>query len=143
MRPRVAAYAVIVDDGRILLPHLRRSGQWTLPGGGLDPGEHPEAAVVREVREEAGYDVELDGLLGIDSIVVSGGRQVDAWADDDPDMMHGLRIVYRAHVVGGTLHAESEGSTDHVAWHRLEDVAALDRVELVDAALAMAGLLVP
>ncbi|PFG43852.1 ADP-ribose pyrophosphatase YjhB (NUDIX family) [Isoptericola jiangsuensis] len=136
MRLRVAAYAVVIDDGQVLLPHWRQSGYgsgWTLPGGGIDPGEHPADAAVREVWEETGYDVELDDLLGIDSIVLPP-------AGDLSDGAHGLRIVYRAHVVGGSLRAEVGGSTDDVAWHRLEEVAALDRAELVDAGLAMAGV---
>ncbi|HEX6935610.1 MAG TPA: NUDIX hydrolase [Actinomycetes bacterium] len=54
---RVAAYGVVHDSaGRVLLARLTdrtsHPGWWTLPGGGVDHGEHPEAAVVREVWEE-------------------------------------------------------------------------------------------
>ena len=78
---RVGAYAVIVRDGKVLLTHWvleRDSTQrltldtvtsgWTLPGGGLEPGEGPEAAAVREVLEETGYVIELTRLLGTDSL---------------------------------------------------------------------------
>ena len=91
---------------------------------------------MREVLEETGYHVVLDELLGIDSLVVPAGgaprsrRRRPAMA---------LRIVYRAHVVGGELRDEADGSTDTAAWFDLADVAALDRVELVDTALRMAG----
>ena len=137
MKQRVAAYAVIVESGQVLLPHWVEGGRsgWTLPGGGIDPGEDPADAAVREVLEETGYHVELDGLLGIDSIVVPAALRLDP--DEGP--LHGLRIVYRAHVVGGELRDEVDGSTDAAAWFDLADLPALDRVELVDIALRMAG----
>ena len=62
MDERKRAAAVIVRDGRVLMVHerSRRSGGgewWTLPGGGLEPGETPEQAVRREVFEETGLVV--------------------------------------------------------------------------------------
>lgn len=60
---RVAAYAVVLDSrDRLLLTWYngaRPHPQWTLPGGGVDFEESLEAAVVREVKEETGYDVAL------------------------------------------------------------------------------------
>ena len=148
MEIRVAAYTVIVRDERILLAHWSGAGRWagampgawTLPGGGLDPGEHPEAAAVREAREETGYDVAIDRLLGVDSIVVEAGSpSTDGTPRRAP--VQGIRIVYGAQVISGELRSETGGSTDRAAWHRLSDVDALDRVELVDAARRFAGLI--
>lgn len=141
MQIRVAAYAVIVrEDGRMLLPHWSEGGRdgWTLPGGGIDPGEHPEAAAVREVREETGYDVELDGILGVDSIVVDAADRLRP--ENRDRSMQGIRIVYRAHVVGGELRVEEDESTDDVGWFTPDEVDALDRVALVDVARRWAGL---
>lgn len=131
---RVAAYGIVVDGGKMLLTHWSEGGMsgWTLPGGGIEEGEDPADAAVREVREETGYDVELDELLGIDSIVA---RRLDGREG------HGLRVVYRAHVIGGTLTNEEDGSTDEAAWVPLTEIDELDRVSLVDAGRRMAGLL--
>ena len=67
--PIVVAAAVIIRDGRVLLTrraegqHLE--GMWEFPGGKLEPGESPEAALVRECREECGIEVEVDEILDV------------------------------------------------------------------------------
>ena len=59
--------AAIVRDGRVLA--CRRTapsaaaGRWELPGGKVEPGETPEAALVREVREELGCEIAVTGWL--------------------------------------------------------------------------------
>jgi 8-oxo-dGTP diphosphatase len=133
MQLRVGAYAVVVESGRMLLPHWRGDGRWMLPGGGIDPGEDPADAVVRELLEETGHDVELDGLLGVDSLVVPAADRINA--SEGP--LHWLRVVYRAHVVGGELRDEVDGSTDTAAWFDLDEVPRLSRVELVDVGLRL------
>lgn len=135
---RVAAYAVIIDEQeRILLAHWNegRRAAWTMPGGGLEPGEEPERAARREVREETGYKVEITGLLGIHSRVIPTTQRL---TPDAAAPLHTLRIIYRARVTGGKLRFEKNGSTDRADWFPLDDVAGLQRVKLVDIALEMA-----
>ncbi|MBT2505254.1 NUDIX hydrolase [Streptomyces sp. ISL-98] len=132
---RVAAYAVCVRDEQVLLARwVAPDGakRWTLPGGGMDHGEDPYDTVVREAEEETGYTVEPVRLLGVDSVRRRYPRRLGKFAD-----FQGLRIVYEGRVTGGELRHETNGSTDLAAWHPLTGVAALDRVELVDAGIEL------
>lgn len=136
MELRVAAYAVVTDDdGRVLLARWTQGRRvaWTMPGGGLEAGEDPEDAVRREVREETGYTVHVQELLGVHSRVIPAGRRVKK-ADV---ALHTLRIVYRAKVSGGKLRFEEDGSTDMAGWFTVAAAARLQRVKLVDIALRM------
>ncbi len=62
----VAAVALIDPDGRVLLAERpagkSMAGLWEFPGGKVDPGETPEAALIRELEEELGIDVEASCL---------------------------------------------------------------------------------
>lgn len=56
-----AVAVFVVDQGRVLLGFHRRLQRWLPLGGHIEPGEDPEQAALREVREESGLDVELWG----------------------------------------------------------------------------------
>ena len=132
---RIGAYAVVLRDGAVLLarwlaPDLPR---WTLPGGGLDHGEDPRDAAVREVEEETGYQVELRGVLTVESFRTLHERPTGTIDH------HAICVIYTADVVGGELRHEVGGSTDTAAWVPLADVSALHRGGLVDIGLAAAG----
>jgi 8-oxo-dGTP diphosphatase len=134
-RTRVAAYAVAHDDdGRILLCHISPAvgvgDVWTLPGGGLDFGEAPEAAVLRELAEETGYAGELEGLAGVSDRVF---RDVDG-----ADRMHAIRILYRVRIVGGELRDEPDGSTDTCRWFTPREARKVRLGELARHALELA-----
>lgn len=130
---RVSAYAVCLRDGAVLLAAgLGVHGiEWTLPGGGVDHGEDPRDAAVREVEEETGYTARLDGLLAVDSIRFASSHV-------PPADLHALRVIYAATVVGGELRFEVDGTTHLAAWVPLDEVAALPRVGLVDIGLDVA-----
>ncbi len=66
--PSVAA--VIHDDkGRILLQEKASGEAWSLPAGAIEPGETPQQAIIREVREETGFEVSVQKIID-----VFGGR---------------------------------------------------------------------
>lgn len=68
IRNAPCAGVVIVRDGQVLLGKRAKppfEGEWEVPGGFVERGEHPTDAAVREVREELGIDVTLTGLVGI------------------------------------------------------------------------------
>ena len=81
------------DGLEVLLGHpggpfwrKRHAGAWTLPKGGIDPGETPLDAALREFREETGFDP-CPPYLPLGSIVQRSGKIVHAWAfegDCDP-----------------------------------------------------------
>jgi ADP-ribose pyrophosphatase YjhB (NUDIX family) len=52
---RPSVYAIIVDNGKVLLLNTRHTGRYSLPGGGIDIGETLEVALKREDREERRY----------------------------------------------------------------------------------------
>lgn len=138
MDMRVAAYAVVERRGKLLLTHWRRGHLhgWTLPGGGIDPGEDPRDAVVREVLEETGLEARVGKLIGIDSRVMV---REEAPEGTDPEL-HTIRIIYRATVKDGPLQNEVDGSSDEARWVSLRDLKGLRTLSLVQAGLRMAGI---
>lgn len=110
---RVVA-AVVVDGGRVLAcrraPHVREAGRWEFPGGKVEPGETPEGALAREIREELGVAIDVGELLDRSTTPV-GDRAIDL-------------ACYRATLTA----ARPSASTDHdrLAWLAAGELAALD-----------------
>jgi ADP-ribose pyrophosphatase YjhB (NUDIX family) len=102
----VGSSAVVVDDeGRILLQRRSDSGNWALPGGAMDIGETFAASALREVKEETGFDVRIDRIVGIYS---DPGH---VFAYDDGEVRQEFSICVACTIVGGELSVSSE-STD-------------------------------
>ena len=141
---RVAAYALVTRcaDGHdeVLLTRLSASaahpGRWTLPGGGVDHGEHPSVALAREVEEECGLACEVGALLGVHDTHFSGTAPSGRIED-----YHGVHLLYRATVAEGEPRVvELDGTTDAVAWVPASDIASgeVDVLDLVTYALGAA-----
>lgn len=146
---RVAAYAVILREGsgavgpasaELLLCRLSRrisaEERWTLPGGGVEHGEHPYDAVLREIQEETGLTAQVGDTARVYSAHLPG-----AWRSGGRVDAHALRIVYEGWVpldAPDPRVVEVDGSTDEAAWKPLSAVldGSVPVVPLVLEALA-------
>lgn len=142
---RVSAYAVIrrglegATGGEILLTRLSgraaHPGFWTLPGGGVEHGESPLAALVREVAEECGVTCLPGPLLGVHDAAFTGiapsGRT---------EAFHGIHLLFAAELPAGAdpRLTEVDGTTDAVAWIGLGEIedGAVPVLDVVRAALS-------
>ena len=130
---RLAAYAVCIEDERVLLAYHVPTDHWTLPGGKVEHAEDPFDAVTREVAEETGYAAEVERLLGVDSRVIPAAERIVAGPEHQ-----NVGIFYRVRVTGGRLRPEPNGETVEPTWTPLPDVTGLRRSSLVDIGLALA-----
>jgi 8-oxo-dGTP diphosphatase len=133
---RAAAYVVCRDiDGRILLTRFVSdghpdSGRWTMPGGGMEWGEHPAETAARELEEETGLRADVGAVLGVFSLWLEAHEAVRG------ESGHVLGLVYEATEVDGVLRTTfDEGTTDAAAWFSLEEARAIPHVSLVDFVL--------
>ena len=91
--PKVDVRGVVFQDGKILLVQERSDGLWTLPGGWADVGDSPADAVVREIREESGFETRARKLLAL----LDRNRH-----GHPPHLNHIYKVFLRCEIVGGS-----------------------------------------
>ena len=96
--------AIINDEGKILLTRRLDNGQWRLPSGGVEAGESPSEAVIREVFEETCLRVRVKRLVG----VYSDPNQLVMYADGVKVQIVAIR--FEVEVTGGALGLSNETS---------------------------------
>ncbi|WGT46663.1 NUDIX hydrolase [Tessaracoccus lacteus] len=114
---RLGAYALVFSErgilGTVNSSATRVPGTWALPGGGIDSGESPSEAVLREIYEETGQDTEIDRVLSLESEHWVGRSMAGVLED-----FHALRVIYSAVCDNPTdpvVH-DVGGSTLRSAW---------------------------
>jgi 8-oxo-dGTP diphosphatase len=131
---RIAAYAVITDElQRVLL--VRGSalsatpGMWSLPGGAVAHGEHPNETVVRETAAESGLSVAVTGLKDVLADIRALPRRGLT--------IHTDRVIYSARVRGGALRNRENQPTDLVGWVALAQARSLSLRPFTATALGL------
>ncbi len=123
---RVAVYAVVRSVRGVLLAQnsvrTNVAGTWGLAGGGLDPGELPEAALHREIWEETGQRVAITGIAGVTTRHWVG-RAPNGRLED----FHAVRLVYRAECPepSDPVVHDVDGTTAAAAWFPPDEVSSL------------------
>lgn len=110
LNPSPAAAAIIFRDGHLCLVRRKyppKQGTWSLPAGFMEYDEEIEQTAVREVKEETGLEVRLDGLFAVHTGILPPDRPI-------------LLVVYRAEEIGGELEAGDDAA--EVGFYDLDDL---------------------
>jgi ADP-ribose pyrophosphatase YjhB (NUDIX family) len=111
--PKVDVRGAVVRDGKILLIHEIVGGKWAMPGGWADLGESPSKMVVREVREESGFDVRTEKLIAV----------YDANRIQPMEFYHAYKLIFLCSITGGEARTSIE--TDDVDFFSPDDLPPL------------------
>jgi len=135
IRPGVTG--IVLAPQGLLLHRRSDNGRWGLPGGSVEFGEPVTDAIVREVREETGYEVEPVRLVGVYSR--PDLEQIVTYADGN--VIHYVSSSFECRVVGGEARTCAESL--EVAWfdpERLpDDILPMHRIRIVDCLARQVG----
>ena len=114
--PKVDVRAAVFRDGKILLVKEVNDGRWSMPGGWADVGDTPAEAILREVREESGFDVRVVSVVGI----------YDANRVSNEEMMpfyHAYKLLFLCEIEGGEARTSHE--TPDVGFFTFDEIPPL------------------
>ena len=92
--PKTDVRAINLQEGKLLLVRESDDGGWSLPGGWADVGDSPSVAIIREVQEETGLEVNVSRLLGVWDRNLHG---------HPPYPWHVYKMIFLCDVTGGEL----------------------------------------
>lgn len=123
MSIRCASKAIIIENGAILMNKCKRedgSVYYDLPGGGQKVYESLEQAVVREVKEETGYDVQVERFVALAEEIYTSNHLREKY----PEYTHRIFHIFKVNIVGEKKDAPTEmdlGMEESV-WVSLNDM---------------------
>lgn len=122
----VGSSAVVTNnEDRILLQRRRDSGNWALPGGTMDIGETLAQSILREVREETGFDVQIQRIVGIYS------DPAHVFSYDDGEVRQEFNICVACTVRGGSLRVSRESTAvDFFAFGDIAHISMHDSIRI-------------
>jgi ADP-ribose pyrophosphatase YjhB (NUDIX family) len=112
--PKIDVRGAVFRDHRVLLVREQSDGLWTLPGGWADVGESPAEAVVREIREESGFETQVCKLVAL----YDRNKH-----DHTPMLFHAYKAFFLCDLVGGS--AATSHETNAVAFFGREELPPL------------------
>ena len=122
--PKVDVRGVVFKDNELLMVREKFDGRWTVPGGWADPSETPSRAVVREIREEAGFETRAVKVLA----VYDRSRQGNV----PPYPFHVYKLFFRCELLGGEATTSIE--TEEVSFFAEDRIPSDLSIPRVNAA---------
>ena len=97
--PKIDVRSAVIKDGKILLVQEADDKKWAMPGGWADVGDYPSEVAVRETKEESGFDIKVEKIVG----VFDANRNARAL-----EFFHAFKIVFLCKIIGGEAKKSEE-----------------------------------
>lgn len=112
--------AVVIVDGKLLMVRAKGSSAWSIPSGGIEENETPDAACIREVWEETGYHVKVENVIFIKKAVI-GNYDVTTY-------------YFMCTYIGGTMQVQDPDETiEEINWKTIEHLPTIEHLYPEDA----------
>src|SRR5439155_4200252 len=112
--PKIDVRGAVFHENRLLLVREKADGLWTLPGGWADVGDSPAQAVVREIREESGFETKVAKLVALYDRTKHG---------HPPMLFHVYKAFFLCDLVGGSASVSHE--TSEVGFFGRDEIPSL------------------
>lgn len=127
MSIRCASKAIIIENGSVLLNKCKRVDgaiYYDLPGGGQKIYENLEQALIREVKEETGYDVIVDKFIGLAEEIYTS----DYLREKYPEYTHRILHIFKAYIIGNNKDqpTETDFEMEESVWMPLSNMECIE-----------------